>query len=133
MRIELVPLILGVLVGLAGLGLVVDAYLPDSAPRIAERRRRERAERSRGGEMAIGAGLVALAAALVGRDGWRFGTVAVLVGIGLVLVGVGMNARYLREALTFRGAARRGRSADRRPDPAPRPGSDAGPPPATGR
>ena len=121
MRIELIPIILGVLVGLAGLGLIADGYLPDSAPRMEERRRRARAERNRAGEMAIGAGLVALAAALVGRDAWRFGTLAVLAGVALVAVGVGMNGSYLREALTFRGAARRGRGADRPPDrPPPR-------------
>jgi hypothetical protein len=121
-RLELLPIIFGVLVGLGGLALVVDGYLPDSAPRVDERRRRARTERSRPGEIAIGAGLVAVAAALVGRDAWRFGTVAVLLGIALVAIGVGMNGTYLREALTFRGAARRGRSADRPVDgPPPQP------------
>jgi hypothetical protein len=123
-RLELVPILLGALVALAGIGLVVDGYLPDSPPRIAERRRRERAERDRVGEVALGAGLVALAAALAGRDVWRFGTLAVIVGVALVGFGVVRNGRYLREALLFRGAARRGRGADR---PAERP--TAGPPP----
>ena len=116
MRIELLPIVLGVLVAIAGIGLIADGYLPDSAPRVEERRRRARAERNRRGEMAIGAGLVALAGSLVGRDVWRFGTVAVLVGVLLVAIGIGMNGAYLREALTFRGAARRGRSADRPAD-----------------
>jgi hypothetical protein len=126
-RLELIPVILGILVALAGIGLIADGYFPDSAPRVAERRRRARAERNRKGEMAIGAGIVALAAALVGRDGWRFGTVAVLAGVALVAVGIGMNRSYLREALTFRGAARRGRGADRPTDrPADRPPPPAG-------
>jgi hypothetical protein len=118
-RLELIPVILGVLIGLAGIALVADGYLPDSAPRLTERRRRARTERHRGGEMAIGAGLVALGAALVGRDGWRYATVAIIVGVALVAVGVGLNGTYLREGLTFRGAARRGRSADRPVEPPP--------------
>jgi hypothetical protein len=122
--LELIPVVFGVLIGLAGIGLIADGYLPDSAPRLAERRRRARTERHRGGEMAIGAGLVALGAALVGRDVWRFGTLAVIIGVALVVIGVGLNGAYLREVLTFRGAARRGRSADRpieEPPPSPPP------------
>ena len=126
MRLELLPILIGVVVGLGGLGLMADAYLPDSAPRVAERRRRARTERNRAGEMAIGAGIVAIAAALAGRDVWRWGTIAVLAGVALVAVGVGMNGAYLKEALTFRGAARRGRSADRPvEEPPPQPPAGA--------
>lgn len=116
MRLEFIPIILGILVALVGVAIIADAYLPDSDTRVAERRRRARAERNRYGETAMGVGLIAIAAALVGRDAWRYGTVAVFAGIALVAVGVGMNGRYLREALTFRGASRRGRSADRSND-----------------
>lgn len=119
MRLELLPLIVGCVVVLAGLALLADAYLPDSPPRVEERRRRARAERDRSGEGAIGIGVVALGAALIGRDGWRFGNVAVLAGVACLLYGAFRNRRYLREALTFRGAARRGRSPDRPIDRGP--------------
>ena len=57
-----------------------------------------------------------MAAALIGRDTWRFGTVAVLVGVVLLAVGAWLNREYLREVFVFRGAARRGekRSEPRR-------------------
>jgi hypothetical protein len=116
MSIELVPLVLGALVALVGLGLVADGWLPDSAPRMAERRRRARAERNRGGEVLIGLGLLALAAALAGRDVWRFSTVAVLVGVALLVVGALRNRHYLIERLLHRGKARRGRRRERRSD-----------------
>lgn len=119
MELELLPVIFGGVAVLCGAALVADGWIPDSAPRVAERRRRARAERDRVGEVAIGAGIVALGAALIGRDAWRFGTVAVLVGVALVLVGALRNVRYLRERLVNRGAARRGRSAERRHEGAP--------------
>lgn len=119
MRLELIPLVLGVLVALVGLALAADSYLPDSAPRIAERRRRQRAERERAGEAWIGVGLIAIAAALIGRDAWAWGNVAVLLGVACLAYGTFRNRTYLRELLTFRGAARRGRSADRPVDPPP--------------
>jgi hypothetical protein len=119
-RLELLPLVLGALVVLGGLALIVDARLPDSAPRIAERRRRARTERDRPGEAWIGGGIVAVGAALIGRDDWPWGNVAVLVGVACLGYGVWRNRRYLREVLTFRGAARRGRSADRPLDAPPR-------------
>jgi len=118
-RLEVLPLILGALVVLGGLALVADSYLPDSAPRVAERRRRARAERDRQGEAWIGAGLGAIGAALIGRDAWSWGNVAVIVGVVCLAYGAFRNREYLRELLTFRGAARRGRSADRPVDRAP--------------
>ncbi len=117
MRLELLPLILGALVALGGLALVADSYLPDSTPRVEERRRRARAERDRRGEAWIGIGFVAIAAALIGRDAWAWGNVAVLVGVVCLAYGAFRNRTYLRELLTFRGAARRGRSADRPAEP----------------
>lgn len=106
MKIETLPLILGVIVGLMGLALVLDARLPDSAPR-RERRRRVRLERSRGGEALIGLGVMAMAVAIMGRDTWRYSILVTLVGVGLLLVGAWKNRHYLRELVVNRGAARR--------------------------
>lgn len=115
MALETVPLVVGGLVLLAGAALVVDGLAADARSADArERRRRARAERSRGGEVAVGGGVLLLGAALVGGEAWRYVTVAMLAGGVLLLVGVVLNRRYLRERLTFRGAARRGRTADDR-------------------
>ena len=107
MRIELVPLIIGVLVGLVGLGLVFDAWTPDEIIVRKERRRRPRIERSRGGESAIGIGVLCMGAAFLGRDTWRYSVVAVIAGTLLLFVGVIKNRRYLGQAITNRGALRR--------------------------
>ena len=108
MRLEQIPLFIGVVVAIIGLGLVLDAQLPEGMSPSRERRRRERTERHRGGETLVGIGIVAMAAALIGSDAWRFGTVSVLVGLVLLVVGGWLNRRYLRESVLFRGAARRG-------------------------
>jgi hypothetical protein len=118
MELELVPLIMGALVALLGLGLVADGWLPDSEVRTEERRRRARAERSRGGEVVIGLGMLALAAALAGRDAWRWSTVAVLVGVVALVAGAVMNRHFLAERVVNRGKARRGRRRERRSDQA---------------
>lgn len=117
MRLEQIPILLGVLVALVGLGLVLDAQLPDGFRPTRERRRRERAERNRVGETCVGLGVLCVAAALIGRDTWRFGTVSVLVGVVLLGIGGWLNRVYLRELLLFRGPARRG---EKRRDPARR-------------
>ena len=123
MRIEWLPFIIAAVVALFGLGLLADAWLPEDYYVTHERRRRQRTERHRGGEALVGAGVLAVAGALAGRDSWRYGTVAIIVGVLLVLVGAGLNWRYLRELLSFRGASRR---ADPPPPPVteePAPGS----------
>ena len=117
MRIELVPLVLAALFGLVAVGLIADAWLPEDYYVTHERRRRRRTERHRGGEVVVGVGILALAAALAGRDSWPYTTVAVIVGALLVLVGAVLNRRYLRELYSFRGAARRA-------DPPPSPPED---------
>ena len=107
MRLEHIPLILGVIVALIGLGFIADASMAAAAPVIPERRRRTRAEPSRTGEALVGIGTLCMAAALFGRDTWRYGTVAVLTGSVLLLIGVILNRAFLKEALLFRGPARR--------------------------
>ena len=117
MRIEYVPIVLGVIVGLLGIGLVADAWLPDRDPslHVRERRRRARAERSRGGEAAVGLAIAVLGVALIGRDQWDWSPW--LVGVAVVLLAVGgiLNRRYFRQELDFRAAARRDPTTDRKP------------------
>ncbi|HEX2781846.1 MAG TPA: hypothetical protein VHM30_20230 [Gemmatimonadaceae bacterium] len=116
MRIEYLPIAIGVLVGLLGVGLVADAWLPDrDASLHRERRRRTRAERSRGGEAAVGAAIVLLGVALIVRDEW--GSVPWIVGIALALLALGgfLNRRYFRQELDFRAAARRDPTTERKP------------------
>ena len=129
MRLEHIPLIIGAIVALIGLGFIADGLMADSGRPATERRRRMRAERSRAGETIVGLGTLGLAAALIGRDTWRYGTVAVLVGGVMILVGVVLNRAFLKEALFFRGPARRadpaeaasrGAGARQRPSPVKR-------------
>jgi len=122
MRLEQIPLFIGVLVAILGLGLLLDAQLPEGAAQTRERRRRQRARMHRGGETLVGLGILAVAAALIGRDTWRFGTVAVLVGVALLAAGGWYSREYLRELFAFRGPARRGEKRS-----VPRTGADAKP------
>lgn len=119
MRLEHVPIILGVLVLLAAAGVIYDAFVPDGLPRFRERRRRARAPRSPYGQALIGAGMVAMAAALMGTDTWHFGTFAVLLGAALLIAGGTMNRAYLKEVLFNRGAARRRDPEDQPPEVPP--------------
>jgi hypothetical protein len=107
MRLELIPLIVGVLVGLLGIGLVFDAWTPDEIIVKRERRRRPRVERSRAGEAWIGLGVIAMGAAFAGRDTWRYTVVAVIAGAVFLLLGVIMNRRYFGARVGNRGALRR--------------------------
>ena len=107
MRLEFLPVILGALVALLGVGLVVDALTPDGTIVGVERRRRPRAPRHPRGELLVGLGVLAIAAALIGRDAWRWGTVAVLGGVLLVTAGALLNRHFLAELFSFRGALSR--------------------------
>lgn len=107
MRIEVVPLILAGLFGLIGLGLIVDAWTPDDVAVKHERRRRVRLDRNRGGEAAIGIGVLCMAAAFAGRDTWRYSVVAVIAGSVFMLYGAVRNRRFLGQMITNRGALRR--------------------------
>jgi hypothetical protein len=106
-KVEHVPLLLGILVVLAGAALVFDARREDGIRRLRERRRRRRTPRNRPGEALIGIGMILLGTSLIGGEFWRFGTVAVLAGTTLVVAGTLANRHYLKEMLLFRGAARR--------------------------
>jgi len=106
-RIETLPLILGVLVALLGIGIIFDAWTPDAANVAAERRRRPRIERHRNGEALIGLGVLALGAAFIGRDSWRYSVLVVIIGAVFLLVGAILNRQYLRELFVNRGALRR--------------------------
>jgi putative Mn2+ efflux pump MntP len=99
MRVETIPLILGLLLFLMGAAMMADAIVADSAAHVAERRSRERPERSRAGEIIFGLGMICVAAVLVGRDQWRFTTLAIAVAVVLVVIGVGLNLRYIRGSL----------------------------------
>ncbi len=113
MRVETIPLIIGVIVALVGLAVLADAWLPETMAFGRERRRQERTERSLGGEASIGIAVLCFAAAIIGRDTWPYTTVAVIAGAVLFLVGVIGNRRFLRDRIVNRGALRRGGLADR--------------------
>jgi hypothetical protein len=124
-RFETIPLIIGVLMALVGLGLLADAWLPEESNTFRERRRRPRTERSLGGEAAIGLGILCMAAAVIGRDSWDYVNVAVIAGTLLFVIGVWRNRRYLRDRLVNRGALRRGETpydvTATNPDGSPKP------------
>lgn len=107
MRIEFLPIAAGVLVGLVGLAILFDAWTPDDIIVKRERRRRPRIERDRGGEAAIGLGVIGMAAAFLGRDTWRYSVLAVIVGAALLAIGAIRNRRYFGAAISHRGAWRR--------------------------
>jgi uncharacterized membrane protein len=107
MRAETIPLIFGVIVALMGVGLILDAQLPDYTVVKRERRRRRRIERSRAGEMFLGLAMLAFAAALIGRDTWPYRILAVIVGVVCLIVGTIANRAFIREAIVNRGAMRR--------------------------
>ncbi|HJP87261.1 MAG TPA: hypothetical protein VJ852_14815 [Gemmatimonadaceae bacterium] len=108
MKIEQFPLLLGVLVALVGLTILLDAWQTGGVAPFRERRRRRRAIPSKGGQTLIALGTLCMAAALLGRDTWRWGTISVLAGAVLLIFGAILNREYLKEVLLFRGAARRG-------------------------
>jgi hypothetical protein len=105
-RIETVPLIIGVLIALLGIGIMFDAWTPDTIV-AHERRRRPRIERHRNGEAMIGLGVLALAAAFIGRDNWSYSTLVVIIGALFLVVGAVLNARYVRDLFVNRGPLRR--------------------------
>jgi hypothetical protein len=108
MRLEQLPILLGVLVALIGLTILLDAWQTGGVAPLRERRRRTRAVPHKAGQTLVALGTLCMAAALIGRDTWRWATISVLAGSSLLIIGAIMNRQYLKEVLLFRGAARRG-------------------------
>jgi hypothetical protein len=108
MRLEQLPILLGVLVALIGLTILLDAWQAGGVAPLRERRRRTRAVPHKAGQSLVAIGTLCMAAALMGRDTWRWSTISVLAGSALLIIGAIMNRQYLKEVLLFRGAARRG-------------------------
>ena len=113
MRVETIPLIIGIIVALVGMAILADAWLPEDMTFGADRRRQARTERSIGGEACLGLAVLCFAAAIIGRDTWRYGTVAVIAGSVVFVIGVIANRHFLRDRIVNRGALRRGGLADR--------------------
>src|SRR5215210_7608903 len=108
MKLEQLPIILGVLIALIGLTIALDAWQTGGVAPLRERRRRARAVPHKAGQTLVALGTLCMAASLIGRDTWRWGTISVIAGSALLIIGAIMNRAYLREVLLFRGAARRG-------------------------
>jgi len=112
MKLEQFPIILGILVALIGLTIALDAWQTGGVAPLRERRRRTRAVPHKAGQTLVALGTLCMAAALIGRDTWRWGTISVITGSVLLIIGAIMNRQYLKEVLLFRGAARRGVGAN---------------------
>jgi glucose uptake protein GlcU len=108
MRLEQLPIILGIIVALIGLTMALDAWQAGGIAPFRERRRRTRAVPHKAGQTLVAVGTICLGIALIGRDTWKYTTVTVLLGVVLLVLGAIMNRVYLKEVLLFRGAARRG-------------------------
>jgi hypothetical protein len=113
MTLEQVPILVGVLVALIGLTILLDAWQAGGVAPLRERRRCARATPHKAGQTLVAFGTFCMAAALIGRDTWRWGTISVLAGTALLIIGAIMNRKYLKEVLLFRGAARRGEGGDK--------------------
>src|ERR1051325_6353851 len=105
--LELIPIVVGVLVGLVGLVLVFDAWAPDEVVFRRERRRSPRIERSRGGEAMVGLGVLCMSAAFIGRDTWVYSVLAVIGGTIFLFLGMIVSRKYLGELIGNRGRLRR--------------------------
>jgi hypothetical protein len=97
MRLEHIPVVLGLFFAIVGFALIADAILREEPLMISDRRKRERPARHRGGEAAIGIGVVGVAAALIGTDQWRFGTLSILGGVIALAIGVWLNWEYVKD------------------------------------
>jgi xanthine/uracil permease len=112
MRLEQLPIVLGIIVALIGLTMALDAWQAGGIAPFRERRRRTRAVPHKFGQTLVATGTICLGIALIGRDTWRYTTISVLIGVVLLIIGAIMNRLYLKEVLFFRGAARRGQGEE---------------------
>ncbi len=112
MTLEMVPVVIGALISLLGIGICFIAFQPEALWPVRERRRRIRAEPHQTGQLLLGVGTICMGAALMGRDTWRYSNIVVFTGIALIIVGGIMNREFLKELILFRGAARRGHGTD---------------------
>jgi energy-converting hydrogenase Eha subunit A len=112
MKLEQVPIVIGVLVCLIAAAIAYDAIRGDTARPFRERRRRQRAEINTPGEWLVALGTACIGASLIGREDWRWGTIAVIAGATFLLLGAILNRAFLKEILLFRGAARRTAEAE---------------------
>lgn len=112
MELETLPVIIGVIVSLLGIGICFVALQPEALRPVRERRRRMRAEPHQIGQLLLGIGTICMGAALMGRDTWKYTNLVVFAGTALIIVGGIMNREFLRELMLFRGPARRGHGTD---------------------
>ena len=112
MKLEMLPVILGAIVCLLGIGICFVAFQPEAWRAGRERRRRVRAEPHQTGQLLLGIGTICMGVALMGRDTWKFTNVVVFSGIALIIAGGIMNREFLKEIMLFRGAARRGHGTE---------------------
>ena len=117
MKLEQIPIVLGVVVLLVALAIGYDAFSPEERRPFKERRRRRRADLNRGGELLVALGTASMGAALIGRDSWRWGNIAVFAGVALLIAGTSLNRQFLKELLLFRGASRRATGDEAPPPP----------------
>ncbi|HEY7860542.1 MAG TPA: hypothetical protein VIB98_03820, partial [Gemmatimonadaceae bacterium] len=62
MRVETVPLLLGIIVFLVAAAMIADAVVGDESSILGERRSRARPERNKAGQIIFGVGMVCVAA-----------------------------------------------------------------------
>lgn len=102
MRLESLPAILGILFGLVGIVLLLDAWLPETFVTSTERRRRPRRARDRVGEALMGLGVLTMAGTFLAGDEWRYSVIAMIAGTLLLLWGTKRTGAYLRSVFTGR-------------------------------
>jgi hypothetical protein len=120
-KLEQIPIVIGVIVLLVALAIGYDAFSPEERRPFRERRRRRRADLNRVGELLVALGTASMGVALIGRDSWRWGNIAVFAGVALLIAGTSLNRRFLKELLLFRGASRRATGDEASPLPDDKP------------